>query len=75
MNDDGRRLTIISPSAAARRKEKNFVIDENLSLVGYVIAVKLTASNTLVEEELTLGTLRISSEPLRTDDIVVHGME
>ena len=69
-------MTIITPSAAARRKEKNFVIDENLSLVGYVLAVKLNdVAGASVDEELNLRMLRISNEPIRTDDVILDVTE
>ena len=73
-------MTVITPSAATIRKEKSFVIDENLSLVGYVMAVKLNSSDTsssAMDDELEsrMNTLRVSTEPVRTEDIVVEGME
>ena len=75
----GKRVTLITPSAAAMRKEKNFVIDENLSLVGYVMAVKLNSSESAsgVDEELEsrMNALRVYNETLCADDIVIEGME
>ena len=68
-------MTVITPSAAARRKEKNFVIDENLSLVGYVIAVKLNELKIPVEEELDFTSFHINKEPLCTEDIIIENIQ
>ena len=65
-------MTVITPSAAARKKEANFVIDENLSLVGYVIAIKLN-SDSPGAEELSLQSLRLASDPpVSSEDVVVE---
>jgi hypothetical protein len=62
----GTRKTIITPSAAAKKKISSFVVDENLSLVEYVLAVKLNNSNFPAcvnkEEELSLRSLQISND-------------
>ena len=67
-------MTIITPSAAVRRQEKNFAIDENLSLVGYVIAVKLNVLKMPVEEELNFTSFHLNKEPLRTEDIIIENI-
>ena len=73
----GGRKTIITPSAAASKRETNFAIDENLSLVGYVVGVKLNGSNILpsnIEEVLDLHSLNIAdnSQQLETSDIMIE---
>lgn len=56
---------MITPSAAAKKNVSSFVVDENLSLVGYVLAVKLKNSDFPAcsdkEEELSLRSLQISN--------------
>ena len=73
-------MTLITPSAAAIKKEKNFVIDENLSLVGYVMAVKLNGTDSTIstvddELESRMNNLRVSTEQVRVEDVALEGME
>ena len=73
-DSNGTRKTIITPSAAARGQSANSAIHENLSLVGYVLAVKLQNLAPPPANELSLQSLRISNldRPADMDDVVVE---
>jgi hypothetical protein len=70
-------MTVITPPAASKNKQ-NFVIDENFSLVGYVIATKLNLceifdSQNQESNNLSLQSLQIACDdsPVAIDDIIV----
>ena len=70
-------MTIVTPHAAFKNKQ-NFVIDENFSLVGYVVATKLNLCNILDGENrevnsLDLQRLRITlnENPVLVEEIIL----
>jgi hypothetical protein len=70
-------MTIITPPAASKNKQ-NFVIDENFSLVGYVIATKLNSceifdSQSQESNNLSLQSLQIAcnDSPVAIENIVL----
>jgi hypothetical protein len=70
-------MTIITPPAS--KNKQNFVIDENFSLVGYVIATKLNLceifdSQSKESNNLSLQSLQIAcndSAPVAIENIIL----
>jgi hypothetical protein len=53
-------MTLITPHARSRNRDSDFVIDENLSLVGYVIATKLKVCEAVSAEKSESTSISIT---------------